>query len=90
MHYSPAVRALVAAARPQELGPGTPNKVVYPLLKSLTAEGAFEHPVRNPDLAAASLAGLWLFHNFLDEAHRLSQGTGYSGGELLAWPGTPP
>jgi hypothetical protein len=29
--------------------------------------------VRHRDLARACLAGLWLYHDFLDEAHRISQ-----------------
>src|SRR5438874_740571 len=29
--------------------------------------------VRDQDMAAACLAGLWLYHDFLDEAHRISQ-----------------
>ena len=32
------------------------------------------HPVQDPDMAAACLAGLWLYHNHLDESHRISQG----------------
>ena len=30
-------------------------------------------PARHRELARACLAGLWLYHDFLDEAHRISQ-----------------
>jgi hypothetical protein len=32
-----------------------------------------EVTIRNPDMAKCCLSGLWLYHDFLDESHTLSQ-----------------
>jgi hypothetical protein len=73
--YSPAVAELLADRRLPPLGPGSPDPAVRPRLQALTVERAFvPHPVRDRDLAAACLAGLWLYHDFLDDSHTISQG----------------
>ncbi len=57
------------------LGPGTPNRVVRPQLEALRLEDAFAPAgPRDRDMAACCLAGLWLYHDFLDESHAISQG----------------
>jgi hypothetical protein len=72
--YSPPVADLLREPRLAPLGPGTPNLGARPRLEALTIETAFApHPVADRELAAACLAGLWLYHDFLDESHRLSQ-----------------
>jgi hypothetical protein len=72
--YSPAVAELLREERLAPLGPGSPNRAVRPRLEALTVERAFApHPVRDRDMAAACLAGLWLYHDFLDESHTISQ-----------------
>ncbi len=72
--YPPAVRDLLSAERLPPLGPGHPNEGTRDRLHSLTAESlCAPHPVRRQDFAAACLAGLWLYHDFLDESHRISQ-----------------
>jgi hypothetical protein len=72
--YGPAVAALLAADRVAPLGPGTPNRAVRPALAALTAEAILApHPIRDGDMARACLAGLWLYHDFLDESHTISQ-----------------
>lgn len=58
--YGPAVANLLAEPRLPELGPGTPITAVRPKLAVL-------------DLSPACRAGLWLFFDFLDESHRISQ-----------------
>jgi hypothetical protein len=58
--YGPAVQALLEPARLPELGPGRPNT---------PAKAALE-AVRLPPVC---LAGLWLYHDFLDESHAISQ-----------------
>ena len=56
------------------LGPGTPNAKVQTQLKALTLEQAFGHVnVRDQEMAKCCLAGLWLYHDFLDDSHTLSQ-----------------
>ena len=43
-------------------------------LAGLTADTILRSPVRSRENAEALLAGLWLWHDFLDESHTLSQG----------------
>jgi hypothetical protein len=72
--YPPRIAELLREPRLAPLGPGQPNESVRALLEGLTAAAAFApHPVRDDDMAKACLAGLWLYHDFLDESHTLSQ-----------------
>jgi hypothetical protein len=72
--FSPAVAELLAVGRLNPLGPGTPNEAVRARLDGLRVDMAFApEVVRDRDMAAACLAGLWLRHDFLDESHRISQ-----------------
>src|SRR5260370_38994095 len=32
------------------------------------------HPIQDQEMAQACLAGLWLYHDYLDESHGISQG----------------
>lgn len=71
--YTPALDRL-RVERQSSLGPGEPNLGVRPLLERLTVEAAFApRQVRDRDMARCCLAGLWLYHDFLDESHRISQ-----------------
>jgi hypothetical protein len=79
--YAPAVAALLHEDRLAPLGPGKPNTAARKSLESLTVEAAFASgQVRDADMAACCLAGLWLYHDFLDEAHRISQDIGTTSG----------
>src|SRR5262245_28830658 len=69
---APAASALIDD-RLMPLGPGTPNQGVLESLRGLTPQSLLPSPVTNLDLAKASLAGLWLWHDFLDESHSISQ-----------------
>jgi hypothetical protein len=72
--YPPRVAELLAEERLNPLGPGTPNEKVRAALKGLTVREAFApQAVRDADMARACLAGLWLYHDFLDESHTISQ-----------------
>ncbi len=72
--YSPAINALLAKAAVNPLGPGQPNEAARPQLAALTIENAFApEKVCDRDMAAACLAGLWLYHDFIDEAHSICQ-----------------
>jgi hypothetical protein len=72
--FPPVVRELLSAERLPSLGPGHANEAVRDRLRSLTVESlCAPHPVRQRDFAVACLAGLWLYHDFLDESHRISQ-----------------
>ncbi len=60
--YGPAVAAILGdGSRLADLGPGTPNEAMRPKLAALTG------------LPPACMAGLWLYHDFLDESHSISQ-----------------
>ncbi len=77
LDYPPKIAELLKADRLTPLGPGTPNESVRAALAALTVESAFApHTVRDRDMAAACLAGLWLYHDFLDESHAISQEIG--------------
>ncbi|HJT32780.1 MAG TPA: hypothetical protein VJ783_12125 [Pirellulales bacterium] len=72
--YNPTVDRLVLPVRLNELGPGRPNKSARDQLAALSSESlCAPHAVRDAAAAAACLAGLWLYHDFLDESHALSQ-----------------
>ncbi len=72
--YGPAIAELLREKRLNPLGPGEPNLPVRPQLEASSLETLFTpHPIRDRDMAAACLAGLCLYHDFLDEAHALSQ-----------------
>jgi hypothetical protein len=43
------------------------------MLSALRPEALLKTPARSPDDASAVLAGLWLWHDWLDESHTLSQ-----------------
>jgi hypothetical protein len=72
--YGPGLAALLMESRLMPLGPGNPNTKLQPQLKALTLEQAFAHAtIRDHDMAKCCTAGLWLYHDFLDESHTLSQ-----------------
>jgi hypothetical protein len=72
--YPPRITDLLAEERLNPLDAGTPNEAARPALAALTVREAFApQTVRDEDMARACLAGLWLYHDFLDESHRISQ-----------------
>lgn len=70
--YPAPVAALFPPDRLPELGPGRPNGAARTALANLRLEDLGPH-VHNVEAARACLSGLWLFHDFLDESHRISQ-----------------
>jgi hypothetical protein len=72
--FPPAIADLLREERLNPLGPGCPNKAARTRLQALTPATTFApHTLRDPEMAKACLAGLWLYHDFLDESHTLSQ-----------------
>jgi hypothetical protein len=72
--YGPRLSSLLAEERLNELGPGRPNPHARARLAELDSALAFgPRTVRDPAMAAACLAGLWLYHDYLDESHKISQ-----------------
>jgi hypothetical protein len=73
--YSPAVAELLREPRLAPLDGGSPNKSARPLLAAMTDATLFApHAVSDAQMAAACRAALWLYHDFLREAHTTSQG----------------
>jgi hypothetical protein len=72
--YGPVVARLLEPRRLAELGPGSPHVEAYEALKQLTNASVFGgRLVSDLSMASACLAGLWLYHDYLDESHRISQ-----------------
>lgn len=72
--YAPGVSELLLPVRLPELGPGKPDPATRTRLARLdpaTVLGGA--PPADIDMARACLSGLWLYHDFLDESHRISQ-----------------
>lgn len=68
------------------LDAGEPRAAVYSKLKGLTIEALFEpRVVKDRSMAACCLSGLWLWHSYLDESHKISQEIETSAGS--AWHG---
>jgi hypothetical protein len=79
--YPQAIRPLLSADRVPALGPGQPNAAARSALESLTPEALFAgKPIQQHELAQCCIAGLWLLHDFLDEAHTISQDIGCAEG----------
>jgi hypothetical protein len=71
---SPMRTEIWSPDRLMPLGPGTPEEPLRPRLAELSLDALFAPAgVRRPELAQACLAGLWLWYDFLDESHRISQ-----------------
>ncbi len=69
-----AFKTLLSEERMMELGPGSPNLAVLAALESLDPDRAFApRRVIDRSMAEACLAGLWLYHDFLDQSHRITQ-----------------
>jgi hypothetical protein len=72
--FSPAIREVLSEDRLPVLGPGTPNERARGMLDRLKVDTLFApQAVGDEDFARCCLAGLWLYHDFLDQAHNISQ-----------------
>lgn len=78
--YPAPMAALWSVERLPELGPGQPNEPFRGDLAALGVESAFAH-VHDREPAQACISGIWLYHDFLDESHSISQ-------ELSGWIGS--
>jgi len=63
----------VATAYTQLTVSGAGNEQARSLLEPLTPQQVLAKPPASVDDAAALLSGLWLWHDWLDQSHRLSQ-----------------
>lgn len=72
--YGDAFAAILGKAPDMALDAGSANRSMRSALSELTIESAFAgRSVDDADSAACCLAGAWLRHGFLDEAHQLCQ-----------------
>jgi hypothetical protein len=72
--YGPAVEKLLRPHRVPALAVDPPYRAMHAQLEALDADNAFApFTIRDASMAAACRAGLWLFFDFLDEAHAISQ-----------------
>ena len=72
--YSPVFKALLTESRLMPLDPGIANSVAKPVLEALDLLGAFApHDIAAPDMAEACRSAVWLYHDYLDESHTISQ-----------------
>ena len=72
--YGSVIAGLLRGEHLNPLGLGSPNESVRTELALLTIEHAFaDEAVRDRDMAASCCAALWLYQDYLDESHRISQ-----------------
>lgn len=72
--YGEAFAAVLPADRLAKLGPGEPVRVLEGELKRLP-ETAFEgQKIVDQSMADACVSGAWLFNDFLETSHTISQG----------------
>ena len=73
--YGPVFRDLLGERRLNPLDGGDPNNTARAALDTLTTATAFEGTsVADGDMAESCVSAAWLYHNFLDDSHRISQG----------------
>src|SRR5207244_2338681 len=72
--YGPVLGALLRESGLTSLTFGAPRKEFLAKLNSLEGEEAFApHAVRDRNQAAAVRAALWLYFDFFEESHQISQ-----------------
>lgn len=73
--YGPVIGAFLSPDRLPSLGSGRSDPAVAKQLRSLTIENMVtsDMPISDPSALACCLAGLWLWHDLLDESHTISQ-----------------
>jgi hypothetical protein len=72
--YGEAFGVVLAKSRLNPLDGGDANEAAKPGLEGLSLDSAFKgEPVLDEDMASACISAVWLYHNFLDESHTLSQ-----------------
>lgn len=81
-----AIRELVEDFPQTSLDAGKPREAVNSKLRALTLDSLFApSDVKDRSMAACCLSGLWLWHNYLEESHKISQEIETSAGS--AWHG---
>ncbi len=76
----PEIAPLLAEDGIADLGSGTPNLAMRAQLQQLERE--LPAKAKSREFALACVAGLWLYHDFLDESHNISQDLGTAEGSF--------
>jgi hypothetical protein len=72
--YGPVCAELLSETRVPPLGPGRSDPGMEGQLRSTSVDRLFEHAqVVDRSMAEACRSGLWLYFDFLDESHHISQ-----------------
>jgi hypothetical protein len=72
--YGPILAPLVSGDRCRALDHGDADPHMRQALRLVTVDAAFaQTPLADREMAACTIAGLWLVHDFLDESHTISQ-----------------
>lgn len=72
--YGEVFAELISEKRLNPLDGGVENSAAESKLKALTVDAAFAgKKVVDQDMAQACISGAWLYHNFLDTSHTISQ-----------------
>jgi hypothetical protein len=71
--YGPVVAALLSEARLASLGPGNPEPEVKVELPRFDSQTDLAKPVLDREAASACHSALWLYFDYLDESHTISQ-----------------
>lgn len=72
--FGPTVAALLPEGHVNDLGSGRPNSAVRAALERLSIDELFGgRKIVDRAMAKCCLAALWLYHDFLDPSHELSQ-----------------
>ena len=73
--YGPAIGEILSEERNWGLSEGPPNKAYADRLAALDQQAAFPlQTVEDGQMAACCISALWLWHDFFDRSHRISQG----------------
>ena len=73
--YGTIFAELLGTERLAELGPGEANAAARDALDGMTVDAAFAgRTIADADMARSCLSAIWLYHDYLDESHVISQG----------------
>jgi hypothetical protein len=82
--YGPAVAAILGDGRRlAALGPGSPDPAIRSKIAAFDPLADLSRPIRDREVARACLSALWLYHDYLDESHTISQDLPSTTGSFL-------
>ena len=71
--YGSVFTALIDPGRPVAIDEGKANTSLQATLQNIDIENAFDSPIISSDFASSCLSAAWLWNDFLDESHTISQ-----------------